>query len=185
MIAEIRKLTGLSHQKLGDWLGVSRSMVEAAEKYRRSLTGKASHKLVMLALTVQQLKDAQEAMPAAPATCSHPEKFADLHKKKMDDHLYLAEGLRLQLEPMLKRHRQLLNSLVLLNAMKEINGELYRSTATDKKIAGHILDEQEEALPKMVENIELLQDKLELHLAYAEVHKKCFDKFEGMKKQQK
>ena len=190
MIAEIRKLTGLSHQKLGDWLGVSRSMVEAAEKYRRILVGEAGNKLAMLAFTVQQLIDAQPfgyagEEPAGPATCSHPDKFAQLHKKKMDYHLYLAEGLRRQLEPMLKRHRQLVNSLVLLNAMKEINGELYRSTAADKKIAGHILDEHEEALPKMVENIELLQDKLELHLAYAEVHKKCFDKFEGMKKQQK
>lgn len=185
MITEIRTLTGLSHEKLGDLLGVSRSMVEAAEKYRRSLAGAASHKLTMLALTVQQLIDAQETMPAVPATCSRPEKFAVLHKKKMDDHLYLAEGLRLKLNPLLKRYRQLVNSLVLLNAMMQINGELYRSTAADKKIAGQLLDENEDALEKLVESIELLQDKLELHLGYAEVHKQYCDKFEGMKKQQK
>ena len=109
-----------------------------------------------------------------------PKTLSAKDQKKMDDHLYLAEGLRLKLRPLLHRHRQLVNSLALLNAMKQINGELYRSTAADKKIAGQLQDENEESLNKLVEKIETLQDKLELHLAYAELHRGRWEKFEGM-----
>lgn len=190
MIAEIRKLTGLSHQQLASWLGVSRTMVQFAENYERSLTGEASHKLTLLALPLEEVKAAAQSFgyaqeeSAAPLPCSNPAAFAGIHKKKMNDHLYLAEGLRLKLGPLLKRHRQLVNSLALLDAMQQLNGQLYRSTAADKKIAGEFRQENEKALNKLVEKIELLQVKLETHLAYAALHSKLYEKFEGMRKKQ-
>jgi hypothetical protein len=179
MIGEIRKLTGLSHQKLGSWLGVSRTMVQSAEMARRSLKGDAANKLTMLALTIQQLKEAQEAKPAGPATCSNPAAFAKLHKKKMDTELFVAEGLRLRLVPLLQRHQQLTTGQALLHAMRNIDSELYRSTKADEHITGKLEALNESNIKKLVEKIERLQDKLEVHLAYAELHRGRWERFEG------
>jgi predicted transcriptional regulator len=150
MITEIRKLTGLSHQKLGSWLGVSRTMVQFAENNERSLTGDAAKKLTMLALPLQQLKEAAHR-PATPLPCSKPADFAAMHKKKMD-------------------------------AMKKINSKLYSRTAADKKVAGQVEGLNDDILKRLAERIEQLQDKLELHLAYAEVHRQKWEGYKEMGK---
>ena len=181
MITEIRKLTGLSHQKLGSWLGVSRTMVQFAENNERSLTGDAAKKLTMLALPLQQLKAAAHR-PAAPLPCSKPADFAAMHKKKMDYALYVAEGLRHRLKPLLQRHQQFTTGQALFDAMKNINSELYSSTAADKKVAGQVEGLNDDILKRLAERIEQLQDKLELHLAYAEVHRRKWEGYKEMGK---
>jgi len=171
-IKEIRELTGLSHEKLGQWLGVSKSMVQFAEFSFRTLQGEASDKLLMLSLALQQLKTrGQTSLPAAPV-CSKPAEFAARHKAKYETHAYRAQRLQRQLQQITKQQQQLSTGLALADALKNPDSKLYRSTTTDIKIAGFTEFFNQDKLQQLAAKAAALQDKIEMQLAYAEIHRK-------------
>ena len=179
-IKEIRELTGLSHEKLGQWLGVSKSMVQFAEFSFRTLQGEASDKLLMLSLALHQLKTSgQTSVPAAPV-CSNPAEFAARHKAKYDMHAYQAQRLQRQLQQIAKQQQQLITGLALAAALKNPDSKLYSSTATDIQIAGFTEYFNQDKLQRLAAKAAALQDKMELQLAYAEVHRKQCEVYAGM-----
>lgn len=186
-ITEIRKLTGLSHAQLAEWLAVSKSLVIQTEKGERYLPSRASQKINAVILLVEQLKqEASKAGEPAKAAFSNPAKLAERHKQKMEYHRRSAQGLQIQLRRLKARHPQLNARYALFDAMKNADFDWYRASEGDKKwmeIIEWFSDEKLSATG--LEQQELLQDKIEMHLAYAELHRERWERFEGMGEQKR
>lgn len=182
IIKEIRELTGLSHEKLATWLGVSKSLVQFAEKGERMLRGDASKKLTLLTVPVQQLKKAMTTTRHRGATLyTDPAAFARQHKKRMLYHLAAADKLQQQLHKLEHLHLKLTSRLVLLDIMNNLDTELYRTTELDKHIAGLLEFFGRDRMATAFKKQEQLQERINVHLAYAEVHKLGWERFQAPK----
>lgn len=186
-ITEIRELTGLSHAQLAEWLAVSKSLIIYAEKGDRYLPSRASQKLNAMILLVQQLKqETAKAGKPAKETYSNPAKLAARHKQKMEYHRRSALGLQIQLRRLKARHPQLNARYALFDAMKNADFDWYRASAGDKTWMEMIEWFGDEKLSATgLEQQELLQDKIEMHLAYAELHRVRRERFEGMEERKR
>ena len=183
IIREIRQLTGLSQEKLADWLGVSKSMLQFAEKGERNLPGAASHKLIALIQPVQQLKESVTAIRPGPVPFTRPANLAQKHRKKMALHLRTAERLQQQLDALQVKHPKFATRLALLELVKTIDTALYTATEGDKKWAEMMEWFSNERMPgDGTEERELLHDKIDTHQAYAELHRQMLEKYEAMVK---
>jgi transcriptional regulator with XRE-family HTH domain len=171
-IKEIRELTGLSQTRLADWLGVSKSLIQFAERGERSLNTKATMKLNAMVLLAQELKVANKVKPGQKAEFADPVKLAERHRKKMEFHQRSAASLRVKLRKLKTLHPQINSRLELLDAMKTFNTEWYSSTERDNTFIKMIEWFTKQRLPNIgLEEQDLLQDKIETHMAYAELHK--------------
>jgi len=182
-IREIRELTGLSHAQLAGWLGVSKSLIWYAETGERSLPTEAHLKLTAMALLVQGLKKNSTAAPAHPGErlISNPAKLAARHKKKMEFHRRSAGALQQQLQKVKAKHPQLDTRLALFDALKNDPPAWYRASETDKTwMEMTEWFSRDRMLFTGLEQQELLQDKIDMHLAYAEVHRLQIEWYEGM-----
>ncbi len=181
-IREIRELTGLSHKQLAEWLGVSKSLIWYAETGERSLPQAALLKLSALVALAEGLKKEVKAV-ARPGEklVSNPAKLAALHKKKEAVHLGSAQSLQAQLQKLKVRHPQLDTRLALFDALRNDAPEWY--AATDADITWMELTEwfSRDRMPLTgLEQQELLQDKIDMHLAYARLHRLQKERYEGM-----
>jgi DNA-binding XRE family transcriptional regulator len=183
IIKEIRDLTGLSHEKLAAWLGVSKSLVQFAEKGERMLRGDASKKLTLLTLPVQQLKKAMTTTRHRGAMLyTDPAALARQHKKKLLHHLAAAGKQQQQLKKLESLHLKLTARLVLLDIMNNLDTELYRASKLDKHIAGLLEFFGRDRMAAAFKKQEQLQERIQVHLAYAEVHKLAWEGFQALKK---
>lgn len=175
-------MTGLSHQKLGEWLGVSKSLIANAENGIRSLPKAASEKINAMTLLMLHLKaEAGKAGQSAEPRFSNPAKLAARHKEKMEFHQQSVEGLRRQLQKLKVRYPQLNARFALFNAMKNSDIEWYQATETDIRWMEMIeWFSNEQLLATGLEQQDLLQDKIDTHLTYAELHKQRWKMFEEM-----
>lgn len=183
IIKEIRKLTGLSQEKLAAWLGISKSLLQFAENGERTLQGDASKKLILLMLPVEKLKKALITTGRRGTTLyTDPSAFARQHKKKMEYHLQAAGKLQWELEKLQVLHIKLTARLVLLDIMNNLDMELYQATDIDKHIAGLLESFSRGRLADAFKKQQQLQEKIHEHLGYAEVHKVRLERLEAMKK---
>lgn len=180
MIKEIRELTGLGHEQLGAWLGLSRSMVQFAEFSFRSLSSEASKKLLALAPVVQQLQEAARAGRPQPVAFTEAAAFAVKHQAKMEHHLGTAGKLQRQLDRLRLQETKLAARLVLLDAMKKLETELYSSTAADQRKVDQLESFSRDHLKHIAAKLQPLQDKIEMHRAYGEVHSRLWQQYKAM-----
>ena len=82
----------------------------------------------------------------------------------------------------MQQHEKFITGLALLDAMKNLDTELYSSTEKDKHITGLLEYFGQDKIEPVCKKMELLQDRIDIHLGYAEVHKQQWEKFEQMKK---
>ncbi len=181
-IREIRELTGLSHKQLAEWLGVSKSLIWYAETGERSLPQAALLKLSALVALAEGLRKEVKAV-ARPGEklVSNPGKLAARHKKKQEFHESSARALERQLLISKKKHPQLDNRLALFHALRNDAPAWYSVTEAD--ITWMELTEwfSRDRMPLAgLEQQELLQDKIDMHLAYARLHRLQKEKYEGM-----
>ncbi|HAO45448.1 MAG TPA: hypothetical protein DCQ97_00880 [Chitinophagaceae bacterium] len=181
-IQQVRELTGLSQSQLAVWLGVSKSLVQFAEKGQRSLPQAALLKLSALVALAEGLKKEVRAV-ARPGDrlISNPGKLAARHKKKEEFHESSARALERQLLISKKKHPQLDNRLALFHALRNDAPEWYSVTEAD--ITWMELTEwfSRDRMPLTgLEQQELLQDKIDMHLAYARLHRLQKERYEGM-----
>lgn len=182
-IKEIRILTGLSHEKLAAWLGVSKSMVQFAEKGDRMLNGNASKKLTQLAVPVQQLKKTIKiSQGKGAAVHSSSLDLATRHQKKMDHHLLAAEKLQQEVNRLELQRIKLTTRLALLDIMKNLDSESYKSTKPDKQIVELLEFFGSGRMAAGIKKQELLQDKINTHLSYAAIHKVAWKRFRTMRR---
>ncbi len=164
----IREMTGLSQQAIAAWLNVSRSLVYMVEQGKRSLPGEAHFKLVSMMV---KLMDKQQPGEIAKIRFTDPIPLAELHKKKMAKHRKLATSLQGQLEKLQRSNPRLQFRLKLFELMKESDGPGYSSKEADQKFIEMTEWFTHQKLPKSgIEEQELLQDKIDSHLAYADLH---------------
>lgn len=185
MIREIRKLTGLSYDQLGAWLGVSKSLVQFAEGGRRKLSDEAAKKLSLLSATMKQQQRATAKKSPGLPVYSHPAAFAQQHQRKMEHHQYQATQLQRQIKLLLQQHTLLSNRAGLLQAMQNIDTPVRSRGAKAKHthITGLLEFFGQDKLAAVNHKLELLQDKLATHLAYADLHRKRWKEFKNMKPQ--
>jgi len=185
ILKEIRELTGLSQKQLAEWLGVSKSLVQFAENGQRNLPKEASAKLIAMTLPLQDLKDAAKANRSTAAVAfTNPAKLALHHKRKMTFHRRSAHALQQQLDKLTLRHPKLRARLALFDAMKKVDTASYKATDRDNTWLELMEWFSQDRIPATgPEEQELLRDKIEVHLAYAEVHRARCEWFEGMEKQ--
>jgi len=181
-IREIRDLTGISQAKLADWLNVSKSLVQFAETGERSLPHAAQMKVNALTVLIQGLKTETTALNRNGARLiSNPAKLAARHRKKEGFHRRSAVALQGQLLKLKKKHPQLNTRLALFEALRQDAPDWYR--VTDADITWMELTEwfsRDRMSFTGLEQQELLQDKIEMHLAYAEIHRLQKERYEGM-----
>jgi hypothetical protein len=181
IISEIRQLTGQSYARLGAWLGVSRTLVYYSERGERDLPSETTPKLGAMILLLQKLKEeAAAGKQDRPVITSHG-KLAARHKKKEGFHRRSALALQQQLRRLKALHPLLDARLALFEAMRNPSQEWYQASPTDL----HWMEmtewfSRERMRFTGLEQQELLQDKIEMHLAYAGLHKERKERFEGM-----
>ena len=181
-IREIRALTGLSHKQLADWLGVSKSLVWYAETGGRNLPAAALLKLNALVLLLQGLK-AGSTTPVAPGMrlVSNPDLLAERHRQKEAFHRRSAAALQRQLHKLQTKRPQLNTRLALFEALRNKAPHWYRVTDADTTWMELTEWFTRDRLPLSgPEQQELLQDKIDTHLASAELHRLQKEKYEGM-----
>jgi len=179
-IKDVRKLTGLSQGAMAGWLGVSRSLLQFVENGRRSLPFEATRKMAAMLLLSEQLKNSTDpAKGSSPV--SDPAKLAERHRKKMAFYQRSAAGLNIKLTRLRQLHPKLNTRMALLEAMKNSDIEWYSASPGDHKRMEYIEWYSSERLPRTgLEEQELLEDKIETYLAYAELHRKRREWYEGM-----
>ncbi len=172
-IKEIRKVTGLSQYQIASWLGVSRSLVQLVEKGERSLPKNASDKLYAMNMFTEQVKGSTPEDQEIPLNKSTREKIALQHKRKMERYLHKATGLQIQLKKIKATRPQAFSRLALIQELRNNNTEWFTKTAQDNKYLELMqwFTENHIAAEKF-EEPEILQDRINTLLAYAEIHKK-------------
>ena len=177
-IKELRELTGLSHARIAAWLGVSKTMVRFAESGERDLGTDASLKVTNILLFLQDMK-AKQNKPALKAgfSYSNPAKLAERHRRKAAFHQRSAAGLQVQLQKLRSLHPKLNNRLKLLNQMKKAAHSDERDKAWIEMTEWFSNERLSSAGP---EEQDLLQDKIDMHLAYARLHRMQQERYEGM-----
>ncbi len=181
-IREIREFTGLSHKQLADWLGVSKSLVWYAETGGRNLPAAARLKLNALVLLLQGLK-AGSTTPVAPGQrlVSNPALLAERHRQKEAFHRRSAAALQRQLSKLQTKRPQLNTRLALFEALRHEAPHWYRVTDADTTWMELTEWFTRDRMPLTgLEQQELLQDKIDTHLASAELHRQRKEKYEGV-----
>jgi hypothetical protein len=129
-------------------------------------------------LLAQQIKTAGKDSMAGETNFSDSIKLAKKHKRKIEFHQKSAAALQAQLAKIKSMHPQVNSRLALLEALKNNSIEWYSTTEQDKTWIKFTEWFSKERISKTgLEEQELLKDKIEVHLAYAEVHKKQLEKF--------
>jgi transcriptional regulator with XRE-family HTH domain len=177
IIREIREMTGLSLRQMAEWFDLSKSMIHLAEKEQRNLDSKTNTKLYRVYI---QLKDLQKNRQEAPATLlSNPAALAERHRKKMEFYERSAQGLRLKMAKLAKDPDPTKLQAGLLSIIR--NSETEWVDEQDKAWAGMMGAELDwRSRSEQQEKLNLLQDKIETNLAYAELHRKRWGWYEGL-----
>ena len=179
-LKQIRQITGLSQAAMAGWLGVSESLVQFVETGERSLPSEANRKMAAMLRLSEQVKNTATPAKEGPALGS-PVKLAERHRKKMAFYQRSAAGLRIKLTRLRQVNQRLNTRMALLEAMKNSEFEWYSASPGDKKRMEYIEWFSNERLPRSgPEEQELLEDKIETNLAYAELHRKRWEWYEGM-----
>ena len=181
-IREIREFAGLSHKQLAEWLGVSKSLVWYAETGGRSLPQAALLKLGAMTVLIQGLKNERQALTRpGERRVGNPGKLAARHKKKEAFHRSSAAALQVRLNTLRKKHPQLDARLALFEALRNKAPHWYRVTDVDTTWMELTEWFTRDRMPLTgLEQQELLQDKIDTHLASAELHRQQREKYEGM-----
>ncbi|MFN8249884.1 MAG: helix-turn-helix transcriptional regulator [Ferruginibacter sp.] len=170
IILEIRTLTGLSYTKLAEWLGVSRSLLQFAESEKRSLPSEVMIRLSSIYLLLVELQKETTVKEDIPV--SNPGKLALQHHKKANYHERTAASLRRQLQKLEAKHPQLNTRLRLIATLQSQNSTLYKTTPRDEawlSFAEWFSKEQLRTAGQEAQ--EELRDKIEMHEAYAALHR--------------
>ncbi|MFN8248819.1 MAG: helix-turn-helix transcriptional regulator [Ferruginibacter sp.] len=176
IIKEIRVKTGISQYKLAEWLGISRSLVKLAEKGERSLPHNALMKLMAMQQGLGQVK-ADNTVEDNQS--KYAKELASHHKRKMEIHQYKATGAKLKLKKLEKLQASTQTRYALTDILSKADSKGFSKTAYDQKwieftkwfAAGKISKDQ---LLKLA----MLKDKMDTELAYAEVHRKLYEKYQ-------
>lgn len=180
IIKEIRQVTGLTQEKMADWLGVSKNHLQFAEKGERGLPSKATIKLSAMIGLMEQLKSAAAISRTQTKVPVSAEKLAERHKQKMEFHQRSAVGLRIQLRKLQAKQPKIDSRLLLIDLMKKMDTSWYSVTAVDHKVMETIEWLSNERKHKTGDEAqELLQDKIDTHLAYAELHRNRMQMYKG------
>jgi len=171
VISEVRQLTGLSHKHLAEWLGVSRSLVQFAEKGERSLPTDTLMKLKSILSTLKQLAKETREKPKTPVL-GNPSALAKLHRKKISLHENAATSLRWQLRKLEKKNSKLKARGDLFAAIKEQRSDSFKLNKHDETWIGFAEFFLQIDLKKTgQEKQDLLREKIEMHEAYAALHR--------------
>lgn len=174
-ILRLRKKSGLSQQAVADYIGVSRSLVNLAEKGLRELPQKARIKLEELEKIAGMVEfDKKSAIELLDAKAT--KELKDYHKFKIEEYLYRAEGLKRQVVALSQGHQRTSAKLKFVNGLAKSNAK------TGKRRADHIWAEyheqqSSEKLSKYNATMEMLIQDTEVLLGYAAVHEKILKKF--------
>lgn len=167
-LKEIRELIGLSQQKMADWLNVSRSLVYLVERGERELPEKANYKFLAMLSKLEQIKQKTGVGKTALVSAG---KLAELHQKEMEKHRQQAVKLQGRLRKLQGSNTYLQSRLALFDIMKDHEAQGYKTTDADKKFIEFMeWFTNQELPPTAIEQQELLQDKIDTHLAYADLH---------------
>ena len=174
-ILRLRKKCGLSQQAVADYIGVSRSLVNLAEKGLRELPKAALIKLGELEKIAGAAEfDKQSATEHLDKKLS--KELKDYHKFKIEEYLYRAEGLKRQVVALSNSHKKTGAKLKLVNGLAKSNSK------TGKNKAEHIWTKYHEQqssgkLSKYNATMDMLIQDTEVLLGYAAVHEKMLKKF--------
>jgi transcriptional regulator with XRE-family HTH domain len=174
-LKEIREKTGWSQYRLAEYLGVSRSLVNLAEKGLRTLPTETLIKVSVIAL---QLYENEKLNEKGPANKAHDEEaakelkiLAAHHKKKMEDLQYKISVLQVQLGEISNLNRQASSRLTLIETLKKGKAKFQNKTIRDDKwLAWQDLDTQSYIQKKGMAKQLRLENEITVLSGYAAVH---------------
>ena len=177
---ETREQAGLSLAAMASLLGMSKSMVFKIEKGKRHLSYNQIVKLSALQEHLAQISTTDKKAKTGRVAFTNTGKLAELHKSKMESHRKLAAGCKKELEklrqamPILEKHaslRELVKNLEIPGHKRTKGDEiLLEIMELSSKKPGALLAEQE-----------ILQDKIDTHLAYADLHEAKWKEYLDMR----
>ena len=177
-LKKLRKQTGFSQYKIADWLGISRSYINMAERGLRELPKEASDKLLAVLLFIEKNKGAGKISISPGLHDKNGQekmaKLAEQHQKKMERCLFNVRGLQIRLNKLKKKHEAIDARFIFLDALHATE---IKKTAFDRKWIEFMNSFTKEQPAKSYTEQQILQDRIDLLSAYAEIHKKHFQKF--------
>ena len=175
-LLKLRKDNGLTQQDLAGYLGVSRGLISLVEKGLRELPKEAQKKLANIE-NVIALDDLGKQMEMESVTLDQEatRQLKDYHKMKAEDYLYKAEGLRLQLEALLKSRKKTGAKFKLVKGLKR-NKPGAGKNKTDRTWTDYHEQQSSEKLSKYLSTIQMLTYDIEVLKGYAAVHENVLKK---------
>lgn len=180
----IRQKTGISQYRMAECLGVSRSLINLAEKGLRSLPPEASMRALALIHTINQNETTatNEKKTAAPSENKWEKisSLADEHYGKMKDYQFKATMLERKLDKIKNRNLQVTTRQEMVNALKENFPFIRKKGIDDAWLAYQEVIIKQHIITSDTEE-ERLQAEIEVLLAYAAAHEIQWEKFSKAK----
>ena len=173
-LIEIRQKTGLSQQALAEFLDVSRSAVNMAERSLRDLPSSAYIKLGELATHLDEGGENKKTSPS-PGDDTTLEELKSYHQKKMDDHLFTAKRLQRILVKLERSHMQGETKLKLVDALSKKTPKTGEKNSDEEWLEYHA-GKGTRKMQKNTPAIQKLTIEIEMHLGYAAVHENILNK---------
>jgi transcriptional regulator with XRE-family HTH domain len=180
MLEVIRQKTGISQYKLADFLNVSRSTINLAEKGLRRLPREASLRATALFLTItENEKAAKNKHKQTAASDDKTKMLLDLageHNFKMQQCRSRARALQRNLDKVKKQNLQLTTKQEMINALKQ-HFPLIKKNEVDETWLAYqeVIIKRQVSKPNVEE--ERLQAEIDMQLGYAAVHETILKKY--------
>lgn len=173
-LVRLRKNSGLSQKDVADYIGVSRSLVNLAEKALRELPKEAKAKLADLEDLVNA-PDFNKKPVKETFDDEGVQEFKTYHQLKMRDFLFKAEGLRRRLKVMVEAQQKAALKFKLVNGLSNSNTKNSKNKMHAIWTKNHELQSGSK-LKKSIPAIRMLTYDIEVLMGYAAVHEKILKK---------
>lgn len=170
LLVEIRNKTGISQQKLAEFLNVTRSQVNMAEQGLRNLPKEAFLKLVEMDKAISATGKLKIPAVRRPDDETFKKLKGD-HEFKMQGHLNMAKGLKLRLNKLLKSQAQEDTKQEMIAGLSETSLPTSEDNSEERWMTYHG-DQGRNKIQKNNATIHALSISIDLHLGYAAVHEK-------------
>ena len=179
-LKELREQAGLSLAAFANLFGISKSMMFKLEKGKCRLSTKQAFKYKAIYDHLQQNFAAGKKSKAGRVEITDTIKLAELHRKKMESHRKLAASCKKELEKMQQAMPVYEKQLALREYVKHVDIPGYVRTRGDE-LREEIIELQAKKPPVILTaELELLQDKIDTHLAYADLHEQRWGMYAEM-----
>jgi len=176
-----RQKARLSLSAMANLMGISKSMAFKIEEGKRQLSYSQIIKLTAIQEELAHISTTGKKAETGRVAFTNTGMLAELHKAKMERHLKQAAGCKWKLEKL----QQDMHILEKQSALHELIGNLVIPGQTRKRGDELLLEIMELNFKKksgaLVPEQEMLQDKIDTHLAYADLHQEKWKEYLEMK----